>query len=55
MIVLNTLGDEGVGFNYDTNKVTFIKKDNKVVSHELKSKQLVAVDIVKELISLFND
>ncbi len=48
-IVLNSLNDPGAGFNYDTNQVQFIFQDNKHKSFELKSKQLVAVDIVDEI------
>lgn len=51
-IVLNSLNDKGAGFGFDTNKVTIIHKDNKRKSFELKSKDEVANDIVKELIDL---
>jgi phosphopantothenoylcysteine decarboxylase / phosphopantothenate---cysteine ligase len=46
LIVLNSLRDEGAGFQYDTNKITIIDKDNKSQEFELKSKDLVAVDIL---------
>ncbi len=45
LIVLNSLNDEGAGFNSDTNKVTFVYPDNKSVEYELKSKSGVANDI----------
>ena len=46
MIVLNSLQDKGAGFSGDTNKITIIDKNNKVVGFELKSKAEVASDIV---------
>ena len=51
-IVLNSLNDEGAGFQSDTNKITII--DNKLKSQvfELKSKKEVAKDIVNKIISL---
>lgn len=45
-IVLNSLNDAGAGFGVDTNKITIIAKDNKIVPFELKSKKAVASDIV---------
>jgi phosphopantothenoylcysteine decarboxylase / phosphopantothenate---cysteine ligase len=48
-IVLNQTSDRGAGFNVDTNKVTFINNHNEVVSFEMKSKRLVAADIIDEL------
>jgi phosphopantothenoylcysteine decarboxylase/phosphopantothenate--cysteine ligase len=50
-IVLNSLSESGSGFNYDTNKITIIEQDNKITNFELKSKSLVAVDIVNKLCS----
>lgn len=49
LIVLNTLEDEGAGFQHDTNKVTLLRQDNKKRSFELKPKQEVAADILDEL------
>ncbi|MEL6812228.1 MAG: bifunctional phosphopantothenoylcysteine decarboxylase/phosphopantothenate--cysteine ligase CoaBC, partial [Bacteroidota bacterium] len=46
LIVLNSLNDKGAGFGTDTNKVTFITRDNKVIPFEVKSKQDVAKDIL---------
>ncbi len=54
-IVLNSLKDKGAGFQYDTNKVTIIFKDNKIKKFELKSKRDVAEDIVDEIISILPD
>ena len=51
MIVLNTLADEGAGFGHDTNKVTLLSRDNKALTFELKSKRLVAEDIVNAILS----
>ncbi len=49
LIVLNSLKDEGAGFNVDTNKVTILHKDNKIRNFELKSKSAVAEDILNEI------
>lgn len=48
-IVLNSLRDTGAGFNFDTNKITIIHRDNTKKHFELKSKREVAVDIVSEI------
>lgn len=53
-IVLNSLADDGAGFNYDTNKVTLLSKGNKKRELELKSKAAVAVDIVSALQDLWD-
>jgi phosphopantothenoylcysteine decarboxylase / phosphopantothenate---cysteine ligase len=52
MIVLNSLKDEGAGFNYDTNKISIVDKKMNVKEFSLKSKVDVAKDIVKEIIDL---
>lgn len=49
LIVLNTLEDDGAGFGHDTNKVTFIGRENKSHSFELKSKREVAHDLVAHI------
>jgi phosphopantothenoylcysteine decarboxylase/phosphopantothenate--cysteine ligase len=46
MIVLNSLKDEGAGFQHDTNKITIVDKSGNVVKFDLKSKADVAGDIV---------
>jgi phosphopantothenoylcysteine decarboxylase/phosphopantothenate--cysteine ligase len=46
------LNDKGAGFGYDTNKISIIQKNNKIVDFPLKSKKDVAVDIINEIISL---
>lgn len=50
LIVLNSLRDEGAGFKSDTNKVTFISKDNKVIPFSVKPKSDVARDILDFII-----
>ena len=54
-VVMNTLADDGAGFNHDTNKVTVINRvglDTESRSFELKSKQEVARDLVDMLFKL---
>ncbi|WP_445451987.1 bifunctional phosphopantothenoylcysteine decarboxylase/phosphopantothenate--cysteine ligase CoaBC [Flavobacterium sp. 25HG05S-40] len=53
LIVLNSLQDEGAGFGKSTNKITFINKDFVVEPMDLKSKELVATDIMKKVISFY--
>ncbi|MDL2305412.1 bifunctional phosphopantothenoylcysteine decarboxylase/phosphopantothenate--cysteine ligase CoaBC [Bacteroides sp. OttesenSCG-928-D19] len=50
MIVLNSLEEEGAGFQYDTNKVTLIDKTGIETAIPLKSKSEVAVEIVDYLV-----
>jgi phosphopantothenoylcysteine decarboxylase / phosphopantothenate---cysteine ligase len=52
MIVLNSLKDEGAGFGTETNKTTLIWPGNIVREFGLKSKLLVARDIVNEIVKL---
>ncbi len=52
-IVLNTLEDSGAGFNVDTNKITILDKENKILEYTLKNKADVAVDIVNYLKTQF--
>lgn len=51
-IVLNSLREEGSGFQHDTNKIKIIDINGAVTSFELKTKKEVAVDIVNKLIEL---
>ena len=51
-IVLNSLQDAGAGFNFDTNKITILHRDNKRKDFELKSKAEVASDIADEVCRL---
>ncbi|MGB5555331.1 MAG: bifunctional phosphopantothenoylcysteine decarboxylase/phosphopantothenate--cysteine ligase CoaBC [Flavobacteriaceae bacterium] len=53
-IVLNSLNDSGAGFATDTNKVTFIDKNFQITPFELKAKDLVALDILNEIINRLN-
>ncbi|MFT5435736.1 MAG: phosphopantothenoylcysteine decarboxylase/phosphopantothenate--cysteine ligase [Ulvibacter sp.] len=50
LIVLNSLRDKGAGFGKDTNKVTLITKDNKVIPFQVKTKKEVAKDILTHII-----
>lgn len=52
MIVLNNPRDEGAAFGHDTNKVSFLFKDNKREDFQLKSKKEVARDIVDAIKNL---
>lgn len=51
LIVLNSLRDEGAGFGHATNKITFIDRDFNQESHELKTKEAVAADILNKVIA----
>jgi len=48
-IVLNSLQDEGAGFETDTNKITILDRHNRKIEFPLKSKQEVAEDILQYL------
>ncbi len=48
-IVLNSLKDEGAGFQTDTNRITIIDKNNIINKFELKSKKEAALDIVEKI------
>jgi phosphopantothenoylcysteine decarboxylase/phosphopantothenate--cysteine ligase len=50
-IVLNSLNDKGAGFNYDTNIVTIIDKNDLIEKTSLKSKTDIAIDISNKLIN----
>ena len=49
-IVLNSLNDEGAGFSGNTNKVTFIDKEEHTIPFEMKAKSDVALDIMNEIL-----
>lgn len=53
-IVLNSLQDKGAGFQHNTNKITIVDKQKNITKFDLKSKQLVAKDIVNYLIAMVN-
>jgi len=48
-IVLNSLKDTGAGFQTDTNKISIFDKHNNSFNFELKSKRLVASDIIDHI------
>lgn len=52
LIVLNSLQDAGAGFGHDTNKVTFVGKNNYRKELSLMSKTDVAKEIVKKISEL---
>jgi len=52
MLILNSLNDEGAGFGYDTNKVTFFFRNGDKKDVALKSKKLLAKDIIDAIIEL---
>ena len=54
-IVLNSIRDKDAGFGYDTNKIAILDKNGDVTEFPLKSKKLVAADIVSHIISKIND
>jgi phosphopantothenoylcysteine decarboxylase/phosphopantothenate--cysteine ligase len=51
-IILNSLNDKATGFGFDTNKITFIKKNGTSKPFKLKSKSDVAADIFNEIINI---
>jgi phosphopantothenoylcysteine decarboxylase / phosphopantothenate---cysteine ligase len=53
-IVLNSLKDEGAGFQHDTNKITILDKDGYSWSSSLKSKKEIAEDISNVLSNYFD-
>jgi phosphopantothenoylcysteine decarboxylase/phosphopantothenate--cysteine ligase len=52
LLVLNSLNDQGAGFGKDTNKVTLYYRDKTKRTFDLKSKELVAKDIVDAITEL---
>ena len=50
MIVLNSLRDKGAGFKSDTNKISILVSDGRVIDFELKVKEEVAEDVFNEII-----
>ena len=51
-IVLNSLQDEGSGFQYDTNKIKIICKNGETFDYELKQKSIVANDVVNKMVDI---
>ena len=54
-IVLNSLNDEGAGFQKDTNKICILFKSGVKKDFSLKLKKEVSKDIINELMLLLND
>ncbi len=52
IIILNSLKDEGAGFNFDTNRITIIDKYNNIDKFELKTKDETARDILDKIVSM---
>lgn len=50
LIILNSLKDAGAGFMHDTNKVTLYSKTGERISFPLRTKKLLALDIVQYII-----
>jgi phosphopantothenoylcysteine decarboxylase / phosphopantothenate---cysteine ligase len=50
-IVLNEMGEPGVGFGTDTNSVKLLFKNNKMCSFELQSKKELAFALLNELMN----
>ena len=51
-IVLNSLNEEGAGFEHNTNKITIIDRYNNIDKFELKSKDEAARDILNKIVSM---
>jgi phosphopantothenoylcysteine decarboxylase/phosphopantothenate--cysteine ligase len=52
MIVLNSLNDKQSGFEFDTNKITLLKKSGQKINLPLMSKFQAANKILSELLTL---
>ncbi len=52
LIVLNSLNENGTGFDLPTNRVTIIDRNNNIDKFELKSKEEVARDILDKIVSM---
>ncbi|MFN6086279.1 MAG: phosphopantothenoylcysteine decarboxylase, partial [Fluviicola sp.] len=50
-IVLNQMGEPGVGFGVDTNSVNLIFSNNNIRTFELQSKDKLALKLLKELMN----
>jgi phosphopantothenoylcysteine decarboxylase/phosphopantothenate--cysteine ligase len=50
LLILNSMQDEGAGFGTDTNKITIIDRSRNAQAYPMKSKKLVAKDIIDEII-----
>ena len=52
-IILNSLNDEGAGFGFNTNKITFIDDNLYIKEYPLMSKKEVSKIIVKQATNMF--
>ena len=52
-IILNSLNDEGSGFGFDTNKITFIDDKSSIEEYPLMSKKEVSKIIVEKATNMF--
>jgi len=52
-IVLNSLNDEGAGFSGDSNKISYIDKNEKLTSFDMKSKSSFAKDIFSQILTQY--
>jgi phosphopantothenoylcysteine decarboxylase/phosphopantothenate--cysteine ligase len=52
LIVLNSLRDNGSGFQHDTNKIKILDRSGTIFTYDLKPKSEVAVDIINKLIQI---
>lgn len=48
-IVLNSLRNEGAGFEHETNRISIIDRNNNLLDFKLKSKKEVAKDIINKI------
>lgn len=51
-IVLNSLQNKGAGFKHNTNQISIVTKENKIIDFELKSKDEVAKDILQQVVNM---
>jgi len=49
LLVLNSLNDKGAGFGHDTNKVAFLKPNNKITNFELNQKSVLMNELMDEI------
>ena len=54
LIVLNSLNDNGSGFQYDTNQIKILDRTGVIFTSGLKQKKEIAVDIVNKIIETEN-
>jgi phosphopantothenoylcysteine decarboxylase/phosphopantothenate--cysteine ligase len=52
LVVLNSLNEKGAGFQFNTNKITIVNRNNKILKFELKKKEEVAQDILASIENL---